>query len=187
MLGEAFLVAPLVAPGGARDIALPAGEWYDFFDPSGDAIAGAQTLPAYDLSQPGRVGLFVKRGAIVPMNVVDDVTGHGTRASAGALTVLVWPGATETRFVVHDTDEATTEIRASPAGVTISRSVATTLVRIWTGAAPSAVTVEGAPAADRADRSTFDSASDGWFYEPGTRSLWVKVGPLASPRTIAWE
>jgi alpha-glucosidase (family GH31 glycosyl hydrolase) len=187
-LGDAFLVAPVIAAGGARDIALPAGRYYDYWDPAGDAIDGDTTLTAYDLGDASRIGLFVREGAIVPMNVRDDATGHGTAASAGSLTVLVWPGAVETTFALHDTDDATTSITASSgAGVTVSRALVTTLVRIRTGSAPASVSVGGAAVTMYADRAAFDAASGGAYYEAETRSVWVKLPSSSAPSTVTWD
>ncbi len=186
MLGDAFLVAPVIAAGDARDIALPTGEWYDWWDPSGDAIAGGTTLTAYDLSERGRVGLFVAAGAIVPMHVVDDANGLGSDASAGALTVLVWPSATATRFVLHDDDEMETEITAAADTVTIARALAPVLFRIRTGAMPASVDVGGASASEVADRAALDGRADGWFYEASSRSIWVKVPATDASTTITW-
>ena len=40
----------------------------------------------------------MRQGAIVPAVVDDDVTGLGNAASAGALTLLVYPGGEPTSF-----------------------------------------------------------------------------------------
>src|SRR5262249_40467104 len=75
------------------------------------------TLPSYDATDRARIPLFVREGAIVP-----------TRSA-----VLVWPGPTASRFVVHDEDDATTTLEAQAtatgARVTFSRVRAETVVR----------------------------------------------------------
>jgi alpha-D-xyloside xylohydrolase len=186
MLGDAFLVAPVIAAGDARDIELPAGDWYDWWEPAGDAVAGDTTLTDYDLSDRGRVGLFVAAGAIVPMHVVDDANGLGTDASDGALTVLVWPSDETSRFVLHDADDATTEITAERGTVTIARALAPVLFRIRTGAGPLSVEVNGVGATDVSDRAGLDAATDGWFYEAASRSIWVKTPATTELTTVTW-
>src|SRR5690625_3774235 len=64
MLGEAFLVAPVPEPGSLRQIQLPRGKWYDYWN--GSAYGGGRLVegPA-DFS---RVPIFVKAGSIIPYN-----------------------------------------------------------------------------------------------------------------------
>jgi hypothetical protein len=67
---------------------LPPGEWIDYWDESA-VYAGDQF---YIMNAPlGREPIFIRRGAIIPMLVNNDATGHGTSLSDGALTVNVYP------------------------------------------------------------------------------------------------
>ncbi|MDR1631964.1 MAG: alpha-xylosidase [Dysgonamonadaceae bacterium] len=62
--GENMLVAPLVNPGGKRDVYLPEGRWVHFF--TGKVYAGAQWLKG--LQTPlDETPVFVKYGAAVPV------------------------------------------------------------------------------------------------------------------------
>src|SRR5690606_34405295 len=115
VVGEAFLVAPLLTNGSVRDVALPAGaRWYDWWRPEGDAIEGGTTLTGYDVGTPRlRIPVFVREGAIVPLNVESHVNGLGSEASAGFLTVLVWPGSEASSFRLREEpDDAITTIGA---------------------------------------------------------------------------
>lgn len=189
LLGDALLVAPLLDATGVRDVPLPAGSrFYDWWAPAADALPGGQTLSGYDSTDLSRVPLFVKSGAILPLDVTDDVNGLGTTASAGKLTVLVYPDAAATSFKLHDEDDAVTTIDASTKGagfsVTLSRALRDTLVRVRADTAPAAVTVDGKAVTMLADRAAFDAASEGWFYEAATRSAWVHAAKGAGPRVI---
>lgn len=188
-LGDAFLVAPLLDATGKRDVPLPAGvRWYDWWAPAGDAIMGGQTLAAYDATDLTHFPLFVRAGAIVPLNVTDDANGLGTTASAGKLTVLVYPDATASSFKLHDDDDAVTTIDAKTAGagftVTLSRALRDTLVRVRADATPAQVKVDGKVVPSLADRAAFDAAAEGWFYEAATRSAWVRVKQGATAHTV---
>lgn len=189
VIGEHFLVAPILEAGGVRDVELPAGaRWYDWFD--GAAHDGGATISSYDASAPGRIPLFAREGAIVPVDVESDVTGLGTSASSGHLTVLTWPSSTATSFRLHEEDgEATTlgAIREADGArrVTLSRALRPTLVRVHAGFDPSRVTVAGADAAERADRAALDAAASGWLAEAGTPYVWVKLE--ASAGEVALE
>jgi len=179
-LGSAFLVAPLLDGSGVRDVALPAGtRWYDWWAPDAAALEGGQTLANYDSSDLVRLPLFVRAGAIVPVEVGDATTGLGTAASSGQLTALIYPDTKATTFRLHDTDDAVTTLETATKGagftVSLSRALRDTLLRVRAEAAPTTVTVDGAAAPELADRAAFDAAKSGWFHEATTRSVWVRV------------
>lgn len=182
VIGEHFLVAPIVEAGGVRDVALPSGaRWFDWW--TGDVHEGGTTIASYDASEPGRIPLFVREGAILPMNVDSDVTGIGSAASAGHLTVLVWPAAEEHTFRLHEEDDAVTTITATSARLTLSRATAPTVFRVRREAAPSAVTIP-APLAEHADRASFDAAAAGYWHDGASHWLWIKVAASDGPITI---
>ncbi|MCA9537816.1 MAG: glycoside hydrolase family 31 protein [Myxococcales bacterium] len=194
MLGEAFLVAPLIAAGGVRDVALPEGaRWYDWWRPADDALAGGQTLVEYDARDPQRIPLFVREGALVPLDVRSGVNELGDAHSAGHLTVLVWPGAAESRFALVDVDEAPTELRAQAAAdaisVIMSRAVQPALLRVrWDDAAgPAAVQVDGVAAEAAADWEGLVASQSGYWPDPARRAVWVKLALSAEATTARLE
>lgn len=190
VVGEHFLVAPIVEPGDARDVALPAGDrWYDWWDPTAAPHEGGTTLTGYAVTERRRIPLFVREGAIVPVDVESDVTGLGTAASAGHLTVLVWPAREASAFVLHEADDATTAIGAQRAGdgtvrVTLSRARRPVILRLPAEAAPSAVRVGDTALTARADRAAFDAAETGTWHEAASHWLWVKVAASADEVTV---
>ncbi len=178
LLGDAFLVAPLLDATGRRDVALPAGaRWFDWWDAAAKPLEGGQTLAQYDATDSRRIPLFVREGAIVPMNIEKDVTGIGDGASAGALTVLVYPSSTPSAFVLHDEDDAKTRIDAASAGgeatVKVSRALRPLQLRVRTPAAPSSVEVGGAAAAKHADRAAWAAAKSGWYVDGAFTWIWL--------------
>jgi alpha-glucosidase (family GH31 glycosyl hydrolase) len=190
LLGEAFLVAPVLDASGLRDVELPEGaRYYDFWAPAADPLDGGQVLAGYDATAIERIPLFVREGAIVPLAVRDGVTNLGTPASAGSLTVLVYPGAAS-EFSLRDEDDAETIVSAVRIGpgarIDISRTLRTTLLRVRADAPATAVTIDAAPATEHATRDAFDAAASGWFAEPSTRSVWVKL-PAGGARTAEVE
>jgi alpha-D-xyloside xylohydrolase len=63
MLGEALLVAPLVAGASERTLRLPTGDWYDFY--SNECIEGSREIR---LAAPlDRIPLLVRSGHILPL------------------------------------------------------------------------------------------------------------------------
>ncbi|MRG97422.1 TIM-barrel domain-containing protein [Polyangium spumosum] len=189
MLGDALLVAPLLDGTGKRDVLLPPGASYvDFWTQSEDPIAGGTTVSVDYSNDLRKVPLYFRLGAIVPMHVADEVTGLGNTFSGGKLTLLVFPASTETSFSLHDADDMVTVVKTSTNAdgsfVSISRTLGDTLFRVRRDGKPAAVLVSGSMVPEHATRDAFDAANAGWFFEPETRSAWVKVPAAAGETTI---
>lgn len=191
VVGKSFLVAPIVEASAKRDVVLPAGgPWYDWWQPAADAIADG-TKVSVDLSSDWKgMPLYVKQGAIVPMDVVDDANGLGSKASKGTLTVLVWPSSSSS-FVLHDEDGAKTTFDVSQAAgatkLVLSRATKPTVLRVRVEAAPTTITLDGATVATVASRDALDAAASGAFHDAATKALWVKLPVATSTRTLLVE
>jgi alpha-D-xyloside xylohydrolase len=192
-LGSAFLVAPILDETGIRSVAFPAGaSYYDWWAPLADPIAGGTTVMQDDSADREKYPLYVRSGAIVPMNVSTDVVPVGGSASAGQLTVLVYPSTTASSFVLYEDDDTTTSIGQRLSGatvtVTLARTVKPTLVRVRVDAkgGATAVRANGALEPVMADFATLAaSSSGGWMAEASTRSVWVKLPPSTAPASVA--
>jgi alpha-D-xyloside xylohydrolase len=187
-LGDALFVAPILDATGKRDVVLPAGaRYYDFWSPAADPIDGGMTVLVDHSADLQKIPLYFRSGAIIPMHVTDDVTGFGTAASAGKLSLLVFPGTSAASFTLYDTDDAATEIQtslqANGSTMTISRTLVETLVRIRVETKPTSVAVNGMAATSHPDQMAFNAGSSGYFHDAGTRSIWLKLS--ASPAETA--
>lgn len=178
-VGGALLVAPILDETGVRDVQLPPGRWFDWWDPAGDALEGL--IEKYDATDESRIPLFVKEGAIIPMNVENDVNQLGTTASSGHLTVLAWPSEGESGFVLHD-EAGPVDITLGPKRLRLAQAPRPLLLRIRTGAPPDAVS--DLPSVG--NRAALDAAESGWFFEASTRSAWVKHPAATTEVVIAW-
>ena len=192
LLGEAFLVAPILDTTGRRDVRLPAGsQWYDFWDLGGAPRTGGTTVTNYDATDRKKIPLFVRRGAIVPMEVQDDSTGLGSAGSAGRLTLLCFPDATESRFALHEHDDTITQITAKETGtaaeVTLSRAVQGVLLRVRREAAPTAVKLGAQALTAVTDRAALDAAPQGYFFDAATKAVWVKLAASATALVVRVE
>jgi alpha-D-xyloside xylohydrolase len=186
-LGDAFLVAPILDATGIRDVPLPAGaSYYDFFDPAAAPVAGGTTLSAYDASDQAKIPLFVREGAIVPLAITDDVTGLGNAASAGLDTILVYPGATEASFVIHDEDDATTTVTAQSGSIQLSRARRDTILRVRVETAPVSVSVNGSASTAHASAAAFEAAGSGFFHDAPTHTLLIKLATSADPLSVSF-
>jgi len=114
------LVAPVLDATGMRDVVLPAGNWFDWWQPAAAPVTGTVATN----SPRERIPVFVKEGAIIPTN--------------GA--ILAWPTTSVTAFDLVDLDDATTTIRVTASRVELSRSIHATTFRIHRDTAPTTVT-----------------------------------------------
>jgi alpha-D-xyloside xylohydrolase len=144
-------------------------------------------LPDVDVSDASRIPVFAREGAIIPLEVKNDVTGFGTAAADGALTLLVYPGGDAASFdVVRDDDSVELSVEADTgaglASVSLGARERVVLVRVRVDALPAAVTVDGAIASNVADRAAFDAADEGFFVDGPY--VWIKL-PAGAASEIA--
>lgn len=99
LVGRRLLAAPVLSQGGARDIYLPIGSWYDFN--TGAHVNGGEskhiqvpldTIPAY-----------VRAGSIIPLGPVIQSTGKGVE---DPLEIRIYPGADDA-FTLYEDDGST--------------------------------------------------------------------------------
>ncbi|MBI2393278.1 MAG: glycoside hydrolase family 31 protein [Deltaproteobacteria bacterium] len=187
LVGDVFLVAPLIDATGKRDVKLPDGtRWFDWW--TGEERSGAV---AVDLAADRlRLPVFVREGAIVPLDVVDDANALGTKASKGARTILHWPSSKATSFALHEEDDVTTSIESIASGLKLSRSTRPVLLRMRAEtSATKAVRIDEAGKEEElpffATRAELDAALRGWMRDAAEKTVWIKVEASAKPFSIA--
>jgi alpha-D-xyloside xylohydrolase len=155
--GEDFLVAPIHADSPRREVSLPEGRWRYFFRPTEASLAGPVRLTReFPLDE---YPVYLREGALVPLNVTRAYSGLGDRESSGWRTWLVNPGA-DGRFTLwhpetHPEPEATTVSMTAgdPLRVTFSGRREPHLLRVITGNRPRSVVRDGRELAEGADWS----------------------------------
>jgi alpha-glucosidase (family GH31 glycosyl hydrolase) len=182
LVGEAFLVAPILEAGAGRAVELPAGaRWIDWWDLGGPILDPGVIQADAPLA---RIPIYLREGAIVPLAVSSTITGLLTSEGAPRDVVLVWPGPSATRFLRHDLDGGTTAIEAragaTGAEITLSRSPAPVI--LWVRSAPAAVEVDGAALTELGGRGALEAAVSGWIRDGAT--AWIKLDAAAEPRTV---
>ena len=102
--GRDILVAPVTEKGAkARDVYLPSGMWYDFWNH--EKIAGGRVVSRnVDLAT---MPLFVRAGAIIPLGPVKQYTEEKVNAPS---TLRVFPGA-DGQFELYEDDGRTFNFR----------------------------------------------------------------------------
>mgnify|MGYP000685405677 CR=1 FL=1 len=172
MLGEALLVAVVYEPQRRRRVEFPPGRWIDYWDNTKE-YTGPGSI---DLDVPDdRYPVFVRGGSILPLNVVNDYAGHGTKVSAGSVTLDLYPqAAVTTEFCLWDHSgggqRTTLTMRCSDEVVTLQVANGPArryILRMRTDKTPTAVTLDGHPA-----------MKDTWRYDAGDHRLWVTTESL---------
>ncbi|NOY37365.1 MAG: glycoside hydrolase family 31 protein [Chlorobi bacterium] len=93
MFGENILVAPVYKDDPVREVSLPAGKWRYWFD-NEKMFQGPETFSReYPLDE---FPVFIREGAIIPMNIERSYTGIGNKNSKGYITFLIFPDADNT-------------------------------------------------------------------------------------------
>jgi alpha-D-xyloside xylohydrolase len=114
MLGDELLVAPVFAPGGRRDVYLPAGRWIDFW--TDDLLEGGRWI---GVEAPLELlPLYVRADALVPTVVPADRIDDGPFESVTFHAYLLASG----RFELRDVDGSTT-VEAALDGASLRATV----------------------------------------------------------------
>ena len=188
LIGDAFLVAPILDDSGVRDVALPSGSrWLDWWALTAAPHDGGQTLPKVDVTTQARIPMYLKEGAIVPLEVTGALTGFGTDASRDTAMILLWPGPTQTEFTLYDADDETTRIEIKTGSVTLSRAIAPVTLQIRVDSAPSSVSLDQAALSASADRDALSKAESGYWVDPSGRLVFVKLPKSDAPRSVVLQ
>lgn len=96
LVGSRLLAAPILTEGGARDVYLPAGGWFDFN--TGASVHGGQTLRVQ--APLDAIPAYVRAGTILPLGPVLQSTALGAE---DPLEIRVYPGA-NADFTLYEDD-----------------------------------------------------------------------------------
>lgn len=166
LFGDYFLVAPIWQDTLTRPVTFPKGKWRYFFDDS-RVYEGGQTV---SLSFPlEEFPIFVREGAIVPMNVTRAYTGLGDQTCMGFVTYLIYP-ARESRFTVVYPDgsgQTTVSVQSEEHAISIrlTGEHRPHILRIFSEAPPKQVLLDGKPLRENHD----------WLFEKERRKLIVRT------------
>ncbi len=145
LFGESLLVAPIHRPGGEGKVHLPAGAWRYWFDDQTAIEGPAEFTRSFPINE---YPVFIREGAIIPMNISREYTGIGSKDWAGHVTFNIYPSASSTFTCYAPEDQAPLEISVTlDDGVTIALQGTghPCIFRIFREATPVEVTFNGAP------------------------------------------
>lgn len=178
MLGDAFLVAPILDGTGIRDVAVPPGTYYDWWDEQ--VVSGGATTSFDYAADLRRIPLLVKSGAVVPIASESAIAGLTQGGLGAADVVLAWPDIAPSTFVAHDPDGQTTthatQDRGADVVFTASRAARPLVVRLRFDDAVAAVTVDGTQIAAVASEAELLA---GPSYRVAAPYIWIS-SPIAA-------
>ncbi len=100
MFGDHLLIAPIYKDELTNEISLPKGNWRYWFDDKTIHKGPLSFEKEFPLDE---YPIYIKEGAIIPMNIERAYTGIGDEKSKGYVTILIYPAA-ESNFTVYDTN-----------------------------------------------------------------------------------
>ena len=190
MLGKQLLVAPVTTQGAtSKDVYLPAGEWYDFWN--GGRAVGPMTK-TYNVGTDS-IPFYAKAGAIVPLNLnANYELGGNIGNSVYALTNLVfrvYPQGTTNYGYWDDAASVTRTVTSTEAWashqVTVSVPALTTKSTLQVSSTQlTTVTRDGSTLTEYSSISVLAAATEGWYWDPIQQLTHVKTPSSGSARSI---
>jgi alpha-glucosidase (family GH31 glycosyl hydrolase) len=105
MFGDYLLVAPIYKDELKNKVTLPAGKWRYWYDDTIVLEGPAEFEQEFSLDE---YPVFIKAGAIIPMDVKRPYTGIGKEEDAGYLTFQIYPDLYSNNFEVFREKEPST-------------------------------------------------------------------------------
>lgn len=146
MFGDDFFVAPMYTPMSWRQVHLPEGTWRYFYED--DVTLQGPTLVQQDFPME-EFPVYIRDGAIIPMNIERDYTGIGEREWEGHVTWNCYPKG-KSSFTLHHPDgkgETTLTVSAQGAQTTFEFTGRRTphVLRVFSEGAPQSVSLDRKP------------------------------------------
>lgn len=183
IVGKYLLVAPFINSERAREVYLPKGNWIDFWDEN-EVLAGQKNVRWFKGWNESlyKFPLYIKEGAVIPMEVSNDITGFGSKYSETFITLAVWPKINvENEFILHD--------REGPVPITTDWKNSKKLIFKWEGSSkdyifrislqknidPAQIFSNNNSLQQYNSLDLFQKTNqDGWYYDKDDQKLWIK-------------
>lgn len=170
MFGDDLLVAPIYADSQNKDVYLPKGKWRYFFKDKETFDGNQKINKDFPLEE---FPVFVKDGAIIPLNIERSYSGFGTEKDKGYISFFIYP-AKENSFIFYHLDKP--DIRT-----TISYSLDKDKLEIKLKGAPLAhiLNIHLNKSPENVFKNNKELQKDiDWFYNPVKEKLIIKFNSL---------
>ncbi len=164
LFGDDFLVAPIYQDSLTNSVTLPKGKWRYLFDDH-ELLEGSQTFSReFPLEE---FPVYVREGAVVPLNITRSYTGFGDETSKDYLTWLIYPQG-ESAFTVHHPDgsgDTTVSVKTAVESIDIAVEGVKKphILRIFMESKPSGVSLDGKDLVEPVD----------WRHDAEDKRLWI--------------
>ncbi|MCX5757106.1 MAG: glycoside hydrolase family 31 protein [Candidatus Hydrogenedentes bacterium] len=171
LFGDDFLVAPIYRDSLTNTVVLPPGRWHYLFNDT-ESISGPVTLTRdFPLDE---FPVYIRDGAVIPMNVSRAYTGFGDQESQGYVTWAIYPNGSNA-FTCHNPDKSgTTSVRVAQKegalDIAFEGVQKPHILRILMPAKPKTVQLDGKDLIEAGD----------WHYEAKDQRLWIKTKSYSS-------
>jgi len=172
LLGDDLLIAPIYRDSPTNEVHLPAGHWRYLFDDAEVLTGPTHLVRPFPLDE---FPVYVRDGAILPLNVSRAYTGFGTTNSADHLTLAIYPRGTNSFTVHHPNLSGSTTVRAASARdlqITLTGTPTPHILRVQTDTQPNKITFESLPLQNNLD----------WRFDEADRHLWIQRSHAAAGR-----
>ncbi len=143
LFGDDFFVAPIYENKEAREVVLPEGRWRYLYKDD-EVIEGPKTFTKnFPIDE---YPVYVRDGAIIPMNVRRDYTGIGSKESEGLLTLNIYPHGESAFAVEHVDNSGTLDVtvkEGTPLEITLQGIGKPHLLRVYSEKKPASVQCSG--------------------------------------------
>lgn len=170
LFGDDFFIAPIHRPGKedgsvSMRVKLPGGGWRYLFDDMRCFEGSSVVERVYPLRE---FPVYVREGAIVPLNVSRPYTGFGDRDSEGRVTWLIYPGERHS-FTLHNPDGSgdttVTAERVKPMPIRVEGVRKPHILLVHSEQKPSEVVLDGTALAE----------GTAWTYDGDRRRLRIRT------------
>jgi alpha-D-xyloside xylohydrolase len=166
LFGDHLLVAPIYKDDLTHEITLPKGRWRYWFDDTAWIDGPVTFTREFPLDE---YPVYIREGAIVPMQVERAYTGLGDENSRGCLTLLLYPDNPGQFTVYYPDNESETEIHVNPTAESLQISLRgmmqAHILRVHLSAKPQEVLLD--------DRLLADSLD--YFYDDAQQKLIIRT------------
>jgi hypothetical protein len=194
LLGDNFLVSAIYQKHTlnytSKTINFPPGKWINYWNE--DEIHEGET-PAnlnYNLDQ---YPIFIRSGAIIPMQVDDSLTGHGSSSSEKYLTLLIYPDGVSSYDYHSDpltTTRITSDEQCGRVIISFNRNTNSVIIRLKNEVEPETVFLSGNLNLPKKNSfAQFEVDPSGWFHgklnDTSNVYTWIKFSESSDSVIIA--